>query len=409
MDDAEELDHVVSDQHREFMAARSAESDLDLAFRLQMEEAMAASLALLPSSSASASAAAAPSSSSAVAIAGKGEGDGGDLVFVLGLQALELERFRQERKDSEETQAERRRVADDLRRRAHDGRFAHDILMMPDEEWDEFGDDFERPMGRARARARGDGEAEEPFRLYFKGMASAKEEGSSVIFGAIGVAVCDPRDNLVLKIQKPMPAEATSREMLETKALIEGLNAAISLGIKRINVFSDYKVLYNHLTGKWIVRQRKVANTINQVSLLQRKFEGYRMFLLPRNHVKYVFKFAKDVIDSQITKKADVSPSKNTKETCIICLEATDSSEMFAVNGCSHHFCFSCMKQHAEVKLLHGMLPSCPHDGCNMKLNVESSRKFLSPKLLEIMTQRIKEESILQPRKSIAPTQSARP
>nr|CAD1817565.1 unnamed protein product [Ananas comosus var. bracteatus] len=365
MDDAEELDHVVSDQHREFMAARSAESDLDLAFRLQMEEAMAASLALLPSSSASASAAAAPSSSSAVAIAGKGEGDGGDLVFVLGLQALELERFRQERKDSEETQAERRRVADDLRRRAHDGRFAHDILMMPDEEWDEFGDDFERPMWPGP----GPGAA---------ATARRRSRSGSTSRGW----------------RKPMPAEATSREMLETKALIEGLNAAISLGIKRINVFSDYKVLYNHLTGKWIVRQRKVANTINQVSLLQRKFEGYRMFLLPRNHVKYVFKFAKDVIDSQITKKADVSPSKNTKETCIICLEATDSSEMFAVDGCSHHFCFSCMKQHAEVKLLHGMLPSCPHDGCNMKLNVESSRKFLSPKLLEIMTQRIKEESI---------------
>ncbi|KAL0390498.1 UNVERIFIED_CONTAM: hypothetical protein Scaly_0406900 [Sesamum calycinum] len=52
------------------------------------------------------------------------------------------------------------------------------------------------------------------------------------------------------------------------------------------------------------------------------------------------------------------------------------------------------MKQHVEVKLLHGMLPTCPHEGCKSKLKIDSCSKFLTPRLIEIMSQRIKEASI---------------
>lgn len=121
------------------------------------------------------------------------------------------------------------------------------------------------------------------------------------------------------------------------------------------------------------------------------------MFLLPRGHVKFVFELVRDVIDSQIKKGDDLIPVKtnnNLMETCNICLEITDCSQFFSIVGCGHRFCFSCMRQHVEVKLLHGMLPNCPHLGCNIRLEVESSRIFLPHKLLNIMSQRIKEESI---------------
>lgn len=121
------------------------------------------------------------------------------------------------------------------------------------------------------------------------------------------------------------------------------------------------------------------------------------MFLLPRGHVKFVFELVRDVIDSQIKKGDDlilVKTNKNLTETCNICLEITDCSQIFSIVGCEHRFCFTCMRQHVEVKLLHGMLPNCPHLGCNIRLEIESSRIFLSPKLLNIMNQRIKEASI---------------
>ncbi|KAA8535031.1 hypothetical protein F0562_030034 [Nyssa sinensis] len=78
----------------------------------------------------------------------------------------------------------------------------------------------------------------------------------------------------------------------------------------------------------------------------------------------------------------------------VICLEATNVGQMFSVDDCLHHFCVSCMKQHVEVKLFHGMLPKCPQDGCTSELKMDSCRKFLTPKLIEIMSQRIREASI---------------
>lgn len=228
MDDPDDLEILVSNQHRELMAARTAESDLDLAFRLQMEEAMAASLALLPSSS---SCPPPPPPS--------GEEDD-EISQIMALQALELERFHQERRDSEHCQAEFRRIAEDLRRRTHDERFALEILRIPDKEWEDWGDEFERPIKADR------NVEETPFRLYFKGMTSQDSvEGRWIQLSAIAAALCDPQDNLLLKIQKPMPAAA--REVFEVKALIEGLSAALSLGIKRIDVFCDYRTLYNHV------------------------------------------------------------------------------------------------------------------------------------------------------------------
>lgn len=73
-------------------------------------------------------------------------------------------------------------------------------------------------------------------------------KGSLVQLASIGVAICDPKDNLILKIQKPVPAAGTSRQALEAKALIEGLNAAFSIGIKKVNVYFDFRTLYNHVS-----------------------------------------------------------------------------------------------------------------------------------------------------------------
>ncbi|KAK6936000.1 IBR domain [Dillenia turbinata] len=76
------------------------------------------------------------------------------------------------------------------------------------------------------------------------------------------------------------------------------------------------------------------------------------------------------------------------------CLEDTVTNQMFQVDGCRHRFCFSCMKQHTGVKLLHGMMPKCPHEGCDSDLKIDSCEKFLTPKLTEIMRQHVKELSI---------------
>ncbi|WCJ41086.1 RING/U-box protein with C6HC-type zinc finger [Euphorbia peplus] len=80
--------------------------------------------------------------------------------------------------------------------------------------------------------------------------------------------------------------------------------------------------------------------------------------------------------------------------TCAICLDKTDFKLLCSVNECQHTYCSSCMKKHAEAKLLHGIVPKCPHQGCNSELSLENSIKFLTSKLIEMMRQRIKESSV---------------
>lgn len=113
-----------------------------------------------------------------------------------------------------------------------------------------------------------------------------------------------------------------------------------------------------------------------------------------RHDIKYAFKLARDAIVPQITQTEDPAPKKKLNETCVICLEDCDVNRMFAVDDCSHRYCFSCMKQHVEAKLLQGLVPKCPHDGCKFDLNVDSCAKFLTPKDMATMRQRIKEASI---------------
>ncbi|KAK9279206.1 hypothetical protein L1049_012884 [Liquidambar formosana] len=67
---------------------------------------------------------------------------------------------------------------------------------------------------------------------------------------------------------------------------------------------------------------------------------------------------------------------------------------MFSVDGCLHRYCFSCMKQHVEVKLLQGVVVKCPHEGCKNEVNIDSYGKFLAPKVIKKVSQRIKEASI---------------
>lgn len=146
------------------------------------------------------------------------------------------------------------------------------------------------------------------------------------------------------------------------------------------------------LIGRWSPKQQKIVALVNQVNLLRQKFTFSRPSLIARNDVKFAFKLAREAIVSQMNNVEASSIVRH--ETCVICLEDTDAGEFFSVDDCSHQYCFSCMKQHVEVKLLHGMVPKCPHEGCNLELRIESCEKFLTPKLIDMMRQRMKEASI---------------
>lgn len=246
----------ISQLQQQIMAAKTLESDHDLAYRIQLQEALSASLLHhQPSSSSSSPLLQNPSIPTSLSLKPEsqpGPEPDGDISIVMKLQALELDRYQQERRDREICDAEMRRIAADIKRRAHDQSFAREIDIMGEEDWDEYGDNFERPIdaaGCSSSSAATDLPIGKPFRLYFKGLVCEEEmKGKLVSLAAIGIAVCDPHDELLLKIQKPLAGAGMSRGVVEWKALIEGLNAVVSLDIKNVDVYCDYVPLYNQVS-----------------------------------------------------------------------------------------------------------------------------------------------------------------
>ncbi|KAL6967328.1 RBR-type E3 ubiquitin transferase [Sarracenia purpurea var. burkii] len=154
--------------------------------------------------------------------------------------------------------------------------------------------------------------------------------------------------------------------------------------------------LLMQVTGKTIPRQGNVATLVGQVTLLQRHFSYCSPSLVNvmQNDIKFALELANEAIVSQVTCAEESTHGKYLKETCSICMEDANISQMFSVNGCLHRYCPSCMKKHVEVKLLQGLLPECPHEGCKTELKLDSCKIFLTSELCDIMRQRIKESSI---------------
>uniref|UniRef100_A0A251SSY9 RBR-type E3 ubiquitin transferase n=1 Tax=Helianthus annuus TaxID=4232 RepID=A0A251SSY9_HELAN len=239
----------------------------------------------------------------------------------------------------------------------------------------------------------------EVYRVYFKGLWNEERVyGSSssyktVTVAAMGAAICDSSDEIIHQLKTPLDlieGEPISRPYVEGQALIVALQGAATYKLKRIEVFCDYYLLYQYVSGELLPNEQQTIDILDHVNLLRKSFTYCELSLIARYDVKYVFRLAKEAIRSQ-TRKA-VSTLGNFG-TCVICLDDISIDQFMSI-GCTHRYCYSCMKQHVEVKLLNGMLPKCPHEDCGVELRIESCEKFLDPRFTEMMRQRLKEDSI---------------
>ncbi|CAM0950565.1 unnamed protein product [Alopecurus aequalis] len=371
-------------------------SDLDFAYQLQLAEAIQASLRLgagssIPSSCKGKAPIASSSSQPAPA-----PPQPSDASIALAVHAADLARAEEDHRFAQACHVYHARAAASACVAAHDALFARELAAVPEDQWAHDGDNIERPLDSTKPL----------FRVLFKGMTSKevvrprdRDPGVAVL----AVALCDSRGKVVLRIQKPVEGFVGGRMMLETMALMEGLQAALGLGIVSLTIVTDYRALHNHMLGIWRPQQKKLIDMLNEIASVQKKFKKCEISLVERSTIDYVMKLARDSLISQIAKAVAVDASKEKRETCAICLEDTDVSKIHAVEGCAHRFCFCCMKEHVKVKLLDGTLPACPQEGCTTKLTLEGSKIFLSPKLLDIMVQHIREGQIPPTQKIYCP------
>ncbi|KAM3691663.1 hypothetical protein ACJW31_08G030800 [Castanea mollissima] len=285
------------------MAAKTLDSNLEFVYQLQMQEAINASLALHNTAASSSRTPPNPRPNDVL-------------------------------EDRKQSEAETRKMKEDLDRRIYDQKLYADIFV---------------------GTLRGHGNISIVSTLLFQAVF-----GMMVNVTGVGVAICDSKDNLILETRKDLEAlvngGVVSSEVAELQALIETLNKALTLELKKRRVPPQ---------------QSKIVTLVNQVDLLQRKFTYCNPSLAARDDIKSAFKYARDAIVSQIIWAEETSKG-NSKET----------------------YCFSCMKQHVEVKLLNDMVAKCRHENCKSEVSIDSCGKFLAPNLVEVKSQRIKESSI---------------
>ncbi|KAI3686910.1 hypothetical protein L1987_80600 [Smallanthus sonchifolius] len=282
--DMEELTRIAAEQHREFMAAAAVESDLELAYRLQHEEAMAASFATIS---------------------------------------------------------------------------INDGLTIETETNHPYGE------GSSSSKSEDDSEV---FRVYFKGLWSEERVYASsssyktVTVAGIGAAICDSTDEIIYELKKPLDlikGERICRQNVEGQALIEALKGAAAYKLNRILV-----------SGQLLPKKKRVLDILDQVNLLRKSFTYCELSLIARNDVKYVFRLAKESINSQIRK---VVSTLEKLETCVICLDDIFVDQFLSIEGCTHRYCYSCVKQHVEMmrrRLKEDSIPVtekvyCPNPRCS--------------------------------------------
>ncbi|MCD7459653.1 hypothetical protein HAX54_041570 [Datura stramonium] len=371
----DDLHTLLDEQRREIASGDAVDFDLLFAIQLQMQEAMNAS-------------------SSKPIINADVIGSNN----VSNLFAEELSYYEQQVIDHQTAEAEMRKIEDDLNRRIHDQAFAREILNVPEGEWKETGDHLHRPY--VEGSSKGVTQNVECFRVYVKGLMGEDAEDVVGVVGrniaGIGVAVCDPSGILVFEVSKNLVkgTQVLIDEIAELKALIEGLDIALMLGLKRVNVVLDSPTILQYVTGKLHPRKGNVAALVEQATSCIRKFTECIPSLVTQNTVNFAIKLATDAIVSQVRGPAENSLRKSITETCTICLQDTDIDHMFLINGCLHYYCYSCMNKHVEAKLLQGMHPECPHDTCKSELKLDNCKKFLTPKLYDLMSERVKETTI---------------
>lgn len=133
MEVSDDIYAAATEQRKEIISAETLDYDLNFAYNLQLQEAINASLSLHPSTSSS------PPPPPPLL---------DDVVSTFTqLQSQELSRLEREIEDHKISTSEFKAIRGDLHRRIHDKQMADEIARMDEDDWGEYGDNFEKPFG----------------------------------------------------------------------------------------------------------------------------------------------------------------------------------------------------------------------------------------------------------------------
>lgn len=141
-------------------------------------------------------------------------------------------------------EAEWKRMQKKLKRLMHDQVFTHRIIEVPENEWRRSDNKLNKRVGLYNQSSNDEG-----FKVYFNVKVNAKDQ-----LAGVGVAIFDPTDRCVFELGKLMLLISAvdhyhDRDLvLELRALIECVYAAVSFGLNRISICCDSKSVYHYVS-----------------------------------------------------------------------------------------------------------------------------------------------------------------
>ena len=116
------------------------------------------------------------------------------------------------------------------------------------------------------------------WKMYFDGASNRHGSG-------IGILLVSPTDSHIpisIKLQF-----STTNNMAEYEACILGLEAAISLGIKVLEVYGDSALIIRQAQKKWKVKEEKLQPYLEKLDMLTEQFDNLEFQYIPRNQNQF--------------------------------------------------------------------------------------------------------------------------
>lgn len=126
--------------------------------------------------------------------------------------------------------------------------------------------------------------------------------------GPAGIGVVIRNDAKVLSQVSDFIGKTTNN-VAEYMAFIRGLEEALDMGEKNIEVFSDSELLVKQINGEYKVKNQGLAPLFHHAKSLTRKFKHCRVYHTAREENKQADKLANKGIDDHATKNSPLFPA----------------------------------------------------------------------------------------------------
>lgn len=114
---------------------------------------------------------------------------------------------------------------------------------------------------------------------------------------ASGFVIYDMENNVVEK--EGVYVGVTTNNQAEYKALIFGLQAALELGVKSIQIYMDSLLVVNQVQGIWKIKKAELAPLCDEIKELLTEFDDFSLSHVPRALNKEADAMVNECLDNQ--------------------------------------------------------------------------------------------------------------